>query len=90
MVESFERVTPQEITALTHEVGRLMELGHHTTQEEWDDLREWKVDILNRIALDPGPFANGVEAAEVREIARREGRALRLGLPSRLGDEPCR
>ena len=82
MFELQRRVTPDEILALTREASRLMNLGAVASDEELDALREWKIDVLNRIAADPGPFADEFEADEVRTIARREATALRLGLPS--------
>ena len=48
----------------------------------WTRCGDWKIDVLNRIALDPGPCRDETEAEEVREIARCEARALRLGLPA--------
>ena len=80
-----ERVAPDEILALMRESARIFDLGSAVTEEELDELRDWKVDMLNRIALDPGPFKDETEAEEVREIARREARALRLGLPATWG-----
>lgn len=83
------RVAQEEITALSLEALRLIELGPGATQSEWDDFRERKIDILDRIALDPGPFVYEEEAAELRELARHEAAALRLGLPSTWGDSSC-
>lgn len=88
-----DRVSPDEIFALNCETKRLLRLGALATEEARDALRDWKIDVLNRIALDPGSFLDKVEAQHVREIARREALALRLGLPSPLceleGDEPA-
>ena len=82
MVTLSRTVTPDEIQALTCESARLADLGASVTDEELDTLRDWKIDVLNRIALDPGPFADDFEAEEIQKIARREAAALRLGLPS--------
>jgi hypothetical protein len=86
MFPLYKRVTPDEILALMRESGRILDLGSVATEEELDALRDWKVDILNRIALDPGPCRDETGAEEVREIARREARALRLGLPATWGE----
>ncbi len=82
MFSVYKRVTAEEITALTREAQRLLALDGAVTDEERSALRAWKVDILNRIAADPGPFADDREAEEVRALARREAVAVRLGLPS--------
>ena len=79
-------MTPDEILALMRESARILDLGSAVAEEELDALRDWKVDILNRIALDTGPFRDEAEAAEVREIARREATALRLGLAATWGE----
>ena len=86
MFRLHERVTPDEIAALMRVSARIVDLGSVVTEEELDELRDWKVDILNRIALDPGPCRDETEAEEVREIARREATALRLGLPATWGE----
>jgi hypothetical protein len=78
----YTRVTPDEILALTLETNRLLRLGALATEEARDALRDWQIDVLNRIAADPGPFADDVEAEQIRELARSEALALRLGLPS--------
>jgi hypothetical protein len=88
-----DRVSPDEIFVLKCETERLLRLGALATEEARDALRDWKIDVLNRIALDPGPFLDEVEGEQIREIARRETLALRLGLPSPLcelgGGEPA-
>jgi hypothetical protein len=86
MFRLYKRVTPEEIAALMRESARVCDLGSAVTEEELDELRDWKIDILNRIALDPGPFKDETEAEEIREIARREATALRLGLPATWGE----
>ncbi len=82
MFRLYKRVTPDEIAALTHEAARIPDLGSAVTEEELDALRDWKIDVLNRLALEPGAFFDGREGAELREMCRREATALRLGLPS--------
>lgn len=82
MFSIYNRVTADEIAALTCEARRLLARGGAATDQERDALREWKLDVLNRIAADPGPFADDREAEEVRALARREAVALRHGLPS--------
>lgn len=77
-----KRVTPDEVAALTRESARIVDLGVAATDEELDALRDWKIDVLNRIAMDPGAFADEREGDELRELCRREATALRLGLPS--------
>jgi hypothetical protein len=86
----FKRVTQEEVTALSLETLRLIELGSAASPAEWDALRERKIGILERIAMDPGPFADDREGAELREVARREAVALRLGVSSSWGDASCR
>lgn len=86
MFPLYKRVTPDEILALMRESARILDLGSAVAEEELDALRDWKIDILNRIALDPGPLRDEAEAEEVREIARREATALRLGLPATWGE----
>ena len=54
-----------------------------------DAVRERKIGILERIAMDPGPFVDEREGAELQQLARREAAALRLGLSSRWGDASC-
>ena len=82
-----KRVTPDEVAALMRETARILELGAAATDEELDAVRDWKIDVLNRIAADPGPFVDDQETAEVQALARREATALRLGLPSTWGED---
>ena len=89
MFRVYKRVTPDEVAALMREVARVLDLGAGATDEELDAVRDWKIDVLNRIALDPGPFEDEQEAADVREMCRREATALRLGLPSTGRDGSC-
>ena len=89
MFQLYERVTPDEVDALRRESARVLDLGSVVTKEELDALRDWKIDILNRIALDPGPFVDEREAEELRERCRREATALRLGLPKTWADGSC-
>ena len=69
--------------------AKLLDLGAAVTDEELDAVRDWKIDVLNRIALDPGVFVDEREGDELREMCRREATALRLGLPSTWGDRSC-
>ncbi len=89
MLRLFQRVTPDEVAALMLESARILDLGSAVTEEELDALRDWKIDVLNRIALDPGPCVDVREAEELREMCRREATALRLGLPTTWGDGSC-
>ncbi len=73
-------MTPEEVGALTHEAARLIQLGRDATRAEWTAFIEQKIDVLDRIAMDPGPFIDDAEAAEIREMARREALALRLAM----------
>ena len=84
-----KRVTQEEVTALSLETLRLIELGSAASPADWDALRERTIEILERIALDPGPFLDEREGAELQELARREAVALRLGLSSTWGDASC-
>ena len=84
-----KRVGCDEIAALMREMARVVELGSAATEEELDAVRDWKIDLLERIAADPGPYEDPVEAERVRELAYREATALRLGLPSPWGGEPA-
>jgi hypothetical protein len=86
MLPRYQRVTPDELLALMRESARILDLGSAVAEEELDELRDWKIDVLNRIALDPGPCRDETKAEEVREIARREATALRLGLPATWGE----
>lgn len=85
MSRVYKRVTPAEIASLMREVSRVLELGSLATAEELDRVRAWKIDILDRIAMDPGPFDDPAEAAEVSGLAQRGATALRLGLPGSGG-----
>ena len=89
MFRLYERVTPDEVDALRRESARVLDLGSAVTEEELDALRDWKIDVLNRIAIDPGPCVDEREGEELREMCRREATALRLGLPSTWGDGSC-
>jgi hypothetical protein len=85
----YRRVTQEEVTALSLETLRLIELGCAASPADWDAVRDRKIGILERIAMDPGPFVDEREAAELRELARREAVALRLGVSSRWGEASC-
>ena len=89
MFRLYKRVTQEEVTALSLETLRLIEKGSAALPEEWDAVRERKIGILERIAMDPGPFVDEREGAELQQLARREAAALRLGLSSRWGDASC-
>lgn len=89
MFRLYKRVTPDEVEALTRESARVLDLGAAVTEEELDAVRDWKIDVLNRIAMDPGAFVDEREGDEIREMCRREATALRLGLPSTWCDGSC-
>ncbi|MGH3507414.1 MAG: hypothetical protein ACRDO2_09445 [Nocardioidaceae bacterium] len=89
MFRLYKRVTPGEVDALMRESARVLDLGAAATEEELDAVRDWKIDVLNRIAMDPGAFVDEREGDELREMCRREATALRLGLPSTWCDGSC-
>lgn len=89
MFRVFKRVTQEEVTALSLETLRLIELGSAASPADWAAVRERKIGILERIAMDPGPFLDEREGAELQELARREAVALRLGVSSSWGDASC-
>ena len=89
MFRLYKRVTPDEVEALMRESGRVLDLGAAATDEELDAVRDWKIDVLNRIAMDPGAFVDEREGDELREMCRREATVLRLGLPSTWCDGSC-
>jgi hypothetical protein len=86
MFRVYKRVTPREIADLSREATRLLSLGADAPRAEWDAFTERKIDVLNRIALDPGPFIDEAEAAEICRMARREALALRAGMRFRRGE----
>ena len=89
MLRLYKRVIPDEVEALMRESARVLDVGAAVTDEELDAVRDWKIDVLNRIAMDPLAFADGREGDELREMCRREATALRLGLPSTWCDGSC-
>jgi hypothetical protein len=89
MLRIRKRVTPDEVADLMGESARILESGEAATEDELDALREWRIDVLNRIAMDPGAVVDAREGEEIREMCRREATALRLGLPSTWGDGSC-
>lgn len=90
MVRLYKRVTPDEVEALMRESVRVLDLGAAVTDEELDVVRDWKIDVLNRIVMDPSVFVEEREGGdELREMCRREATALRLGLPSTWCDGSC-
>ncbi len=78
MFQLHKRVTPDEIAALMRESARILDLGSAVTEEELDELRDWKIDILNRIALDPGPVQG-------RDRGRRRSARSPAARPRRCG-----
>jgi hypothetical protein len=78
MSSTRERVTSAEIFALTRETSRLLCLGDQATEECRAALREWKIDVLDRIAMDSDLCGNEKDARHVRQIARREAAALKV------------
>ena len=89
MAEVFRRVTQEEVIALSLATLRLIEQGSAASPAEWDAVWERKIGILERIAMDPGPFLGEEESAHLQELARREAVALRLGVSSRWGEALC-
>jgi len=75
-----KRVTPDEVAEITREAVRLTLLGDAATAAEIDALVLRKIDVLQRIAMDPGPYVDQDEAAEVRALALQEAAALRAGM----------
>ena len=89
MTGSYRRVTQEEVTALSLETLRLIDQGSAASPAEWDAVRERKIGILERIAMDPGPFIDEEDGAQLKELARRGAAALRLGVSPRWGEASC-
>ena len=89
MAALFRRVTQEEVTALSLETLRLIERGSAASPAERDAVRDRKIGILERIAMDPGPFVDEDEGAQLKELARREPIALRLGVSAQWGEASC-
>jgi hypothetical protein len=85
----YRRVTQAEVTALSLETLRLIGQGSAASSADWGALWERKIGILERIAMDPGPFVDEEEGAHLQELARREAVALRLGVSARWGEASC-
>jgi hypothetical protein len=81
----FKRVTQEEVTALSLETLRLIELGSAASPADWNALRERKIGILERISMDPGPFFDEREGAELQELAPSRGGRAPAGALLELG-----
>lgn len=78
-------VSAEEIAALLREAASMVERGSAATPEERRAFRLRRLSILERIASDPGPFVDPDEANWLKEQARTESTAMRLGGRTLLG-----
>jgi len=72
-------VSADEIAALLREGASIVERGSAATPDERRAFRLQRLFILERIASDPGPFVDPEEANWLKEQARTEIVAMRLG-----------
>ena len=79
-------VSAHEVAQLLREGADLIERGGTASNAEWLAYQECKIALLDRMANDPGPFTDPDEAAYLKQVARSEADALRMGARSLLGD----
>ena len=75
----WQAVSAQEIADLLREEAALIERGAEAGREAHRKFRLRRLSILERIANDSGPFADPEEAGRLRQMARTEAIAMRLG-----------
>ncbi len=77
-------VHPQEVADLLREARRLRHLGESASYEDWLAFHERKAELLHRVAANPGPLVDPVEAKEVADEASAQVESM-LRHPSVMG-----
>ncbi|MGL5823523.1 MAG: hypothetical protein ACRCY9_14040 [Phycicoccus sp.] len=79
-------MSAQEVAGLVREAADLIDRGTSASQQDWQAYHDRKLDLLDRIAGDPGPFTDPDEAAYVKQVARSQAEAMRMGARPLIGD----